>query len=145
MKRLHIHISAADLAATRRFYTALFGASPTVEEPGYMKWMLDEPRLNLAVSQRNGAERGVDHVGLQVDSDAELDDLNAALLAAEETTRPEPEAHCCYARSNKHWARDPQGVVWEMFHMMEAAPTYGRDLRDPAHKPAAAPGRDCCT
>ena len=129
MKRLHIHISAADLDATKRYYSALFGQAPSVDESDYMKWMLDDPKINLAVSQRDGATRGVDHLGIQVDSDAELEALNEALLAAEQATLPEPGAQCCYAASNKHWAKDPQGVVWEMFHTMDSIPPYGHDLR----------------
>ncbi|MEM9179127.1 MAG: VOC family protein [Pseudomonadota bacterium] len=145
MKRIHIHISAADLAATKRFYSALFGQAPDVDQPDYMKWMLDEPRINLAVSQRDGATRGVDHVGIQVDDDAELEAVNAALQSAEQTTLAEPGALCCYANSNKHWARDPQGVVWEMFHTMDAAPTYGHDLRDEIpHTPKAKAVGGCC-
>jgi len=145
MKRIHIHISAADLAATKQFYSALFGQSPSVDKPDYMKWMLDEPRLNFAVSQRDGAARGVDHIGIQVDSDEELDAVNASLQAAEQTTLAEPDAECCYANSNKHWARDPQGVVWEMFHTMDAAPTYGQDLRDPVpYTPKAKSAGGCC-
>ncbi len=130
MKRLHIHISAADMDATKRFYSALFGQAPTVDKPDYMKWMLDDPFVNIAVSQRDGATRGVDHVGIQVDSEAALNGINAALQAAEQSTLAEPGANCCYANSNKHWARDPQGVVWEMFHTMSGAPTYGHDMRD---------------
>ena len=145
MKRIHIHISAADLPATKLFYSALFGQDPTVDKPDYMKWMLDEPRINLAVSQRDGATRGVDHVGIQVDDDVELEAVNAALQSAEQTTLAEPGAQCCYASSNKHWARDPQGVVWEMFHTMDAAPTYGHDLRDEIpHTPRAKPAGRCC-
>lgn len=145
MKRLHIHISAADLPATKRFYAALFGQPSTVEKPDYMKWMLDEPRINLAVSQRDGAARGVDHVGIQVDNDDELHALNAALVSAEQSTLAEPDAQCCYASSNKHWARDPQGVVWELFHTMDAAPTYGQDLRDEIpHQPKALSEGGCC-
>ncbi|GAB5455778.1 MAG: ArsI/CadI family heavy metal resistance metalloenzyme [Henriciella sp.] len=145
MKRLHIHISAADLEATKRYYSALFGQAPSVDEPDYMKWMLDDPKINLAVSQRDGAIRGVDHLGIQVDSDAELETLNAALLAAEQATMPEPGAECCYASSNKHWAKDPQGVVWEMFHTMDSIPTYGHDLRDAfPHKPLAKEAGGCC-
>jgi len=145
MKRIHIHISAADLAATKQFYSALFGQAPTVDEPDYMKWMLENPRLNLAVSQRDGATRGVDHIGIQVESDDELDAVNASLVAAEQSTLAEPGAHCCYAESNKHWARDPQGVVWEMFHTMDHAPTYGEDMRDEIpHTPKAKTVGGCC-
>lgn len=145
MKRIHIHISAADLAATKRYYSALFGQDPTVEKPDYMKWMLDDPRINLAVSQRDGAARGVDHLGIQVDSDDELDAVNANLIKAEHSTLAEPDAQCCYANSNKHWSRDPQGVIWEMFHTMQSAPTYGQDLQAeiPATPSAKAEG-GCC-
>lgn len=145
MKRMHIHISAADLDATKRFYTALFGAEPTVDKPDYMKWMLDDPRLNLAVSQRDGATRGVDHVGIQLDSDDDLEALNDALVSAEQSTLPEPAANCCYAHSNKHWAADPQGVIWEMFHSMDTIPTYGQDMRDiPTHIPKPVSEGGCC-
>ena len=145
MKRLHIHISAADLPATKRYYSALFGQAPTVDKSDYMKWMLDDPRINLAVSQRDGATRGVDHLGIQVDSDEELKAVNAALQTAEQSTLAEPDANCCYANSNKHWARDPQGVVWEMFHTMDATPTYGQDLRDEIpHQPLAKEAGGCC-
>lgn len=145
MKRIHIHISAEDLAATKRFYSALFGRDPTVDKPDYMKWMLEDPRINLAVSQRDGATRGVDHVGIQVESDEELEAVNAALVEAEHATLDEPDAQCCYASSNKHWTRDPQGVIWEMFHTMEGAPTYGHDLRDELpYKPLPKSARGCC-
>ncbi|MEO1322343.1 MAG: VOC family protein, partial [Pseudomonadota bacterium] len=90
MKRIHIHISAEDLAATKRFYSALFGQEPTVDKPDYMKWMLEDPRINLAVSQRDGVTRGVDHVGIQVDSDEELESVNEALVKAEQSTLAEP-------------------------------------------------------
>lgn len=145
MKRIHIHISAEDLAATKRFYSALFGQAPSVDKPDYMKWMLEDPRLNLAVSQSDGATRGVDHVGIQVESDDELEAVNASLQAAEQSTLAEPGANCCYAASNKHWAKDPQGVVWEMFHSMDTIPTYGQDLRDESpHQPLAKEAGGCC-
>lgn len=145
MKRIHIHISAEDLAATKRFYSALFGQEPTVDKPDYMKWMLEDPRINLAVSQRDGVTRGVDHVGIQVDSDEELESVNEALVKAEQSTLAEPDAQCCYAHSNKHWTRDPQGVTWELFHTMAGAPTYGHDLRDEIpHKPRPESARGCC-
>ncbi|MEM7492816.1 MAG: VOC family protein [Pseudomonadota bacterium] len=128
MKRLHLHITTADMATTKTFYTALFGQAPTVDKPDYMKWMLDDPLVNIAISQRDRSSHGVDHVGIQVDSDEGLEELNLALQAAEQSTLAEPGAKCCYAHSNKHWARDPQGVVWEMFHSMNAIPTYGHDI-----------------
>jgi len=140
MKRLHIHVSTPDLAATKRFYTALFGQAPSVEKPDYMKWMLDDPYVNFAVSQR-GETSGVDHVGIQVSSDEELAELRGALNAAEQATLAEPAAECCYAASHKEWARDPQGVVWEMFHSMDTIPTYGTDIHAGAVEPAAG---GCC-
>ncbi|MEM1146918.1 MAG: ArsI/CadI family heavy metal resistance metalloenzyme [Pseudomonadota bacterium] len=127
MKRIHIHIRVDDLDATRRFYSALLGQEPTVVKPDYLKWMVDDPRLNLAVSPARQARLGVDHVGIQVDSDEALDQVNAQLNAAEQATWPERGANCCYAHSNKNWARDPQGVVWEMFHTMGSIPTYSSD------------------
>ena len=146
MKRIHIHIGVEDLDATKRFYTALFGQDPTVEKHDYMKWMLDDPRINLAVSRNHTSETGVNHVGIQVESDDELEALNAALQAAQQATRPDPEADCCYAHSNKHWASDPQGVVWEMFHTMEDIPTYyGGEVReDIPSLPVQTSAPSCC-
>lgn len=146
MKRLHIHIRASDLPASERFYTALFGQAPTVSKPDYIKWMLDDPRINFAVSNREGAETGVDHLGIQVDSDDALESVNAALNAAEQATVAEPGAHCCYASGNKHWANDPQGVVWEMFHTMGEAQTYGgtRPEVEAAAASAAPVQTGCC-
>jgi len=146
MKRFHVHMRVDDLAEATRFYAALFGAAPTVEKPDYVKWMLDDPRINLAITSGDGA-RGVDHVGLQADSEAELEELNARLQAARVATLDEPGAQCCYARSDKHWAVEPSGgVVWEMFHTMGAAETYGDDhglaARPAAAAGGAAPG--CC-
>ena len=139
MKRLHLHITTANMATTKTFYTALFGQAPTVDKPDYMKWMLDDPLVNIAISQRNRSSHGVDHVGIQVDSDEELEELNSALQAAEQSTLAEPGANCCYAHSNKHWARDPQGVIWEMFHSMNAIPTYGHDIGHEDKEPIQVP------
>ena len=149
MKRLHIHVRADDLAASERFYTSLFGQAPTVTKTDYMKWMLDDPRVNFAVSQTDGGDTGVNHLGIQVDSDGELESVNASLLAADQATQAEPNAACCYANSNKHWAEDPQGVVWEMFHTMGEAMTYnnlGPDLAEvkPAPRPMPLKKPPCC-
>ena len=146
MKRLHIHVRAADLLASKQFYTALFGAAPIVSKPDYVKWMLDDPRINFAVSSMEGNAPGIDHFGIQVESDDELSEVNDSLRAAEQSTVAEPGAHCCYANGNKHWARDPQGVVWEMFHTMSAATTYG-DTRvelDAAAMDAVPKSDACC-
>lgn len=146
MKRLHIHVRAADLSASTKFYSALFGVAPIVSKPDYVKWMLDDPRINFAVSSMEGNAPGIDHLGIQVECDAELDQVNESLRAAEQFTVAEPSAHCCYANGNKHWARDPQGVIWEMFHTMGVAMTYG-DTRvelDAVPTDTAPKSQACC-
>ena len=115
MKRFHVHVGVADLDANIRFYSSLFGAEPTVRKTDYAKWMVDEPRLNFAIST-SGAHRGVSHLGLEGDSAEELADIQRSFSAADPRTQEEPNAACCYARSDKHWATDPQGIQWEGFH-----------------------------
>jgi catechol 2,3-dioxygenase-like lactoylglutathione lyase family enzyme len=127
MKRFHVHIGVDDLEAAKRFYSAMFGAKPTVEKPDYAKWMVEEPRINLAVSRRPGNVPGIDHLGIQAETPDELDELNRRLGAASIATLEERGAKCCYAESDKHWAVDPEGVVWEMFQTMGEAATYGAD------------------
>lgn len=138
MKRFHVHVSVADLAESVSFYSALFAAEPTVRQPDYAKWMLEDPRLNFAISLR-GHETGVDHLGIQVDSDAELATLGERLSAAALPQRTQTDTACCYARSNKHWTTDPQGIAWESFHTLDSAPTYGSDQAEPSGKAA------CCS
>ena len=147
MKRLHIHLRADDLALSEKFYTAMFGQAPTVSKPDYLKWMLDDPRINFAVTPKKDDESALNHLGIQVESDEELEAVNGSLLAAEQATVAEPEAHCCYATGNKHWARDPEGIVWEMFHTMSDAVTYGverPELEDEVTAPAPQVGNACC-
>jgi catechol 2,3-dioxygenase-like lactoylglutathione lyase family enzyme len=115
MKRLHLHVSVPDLAQSIRFYETLFGAPPTVAKDDYAKWMLDDPKVNLAISQRDRAA-GVDHVGIQVDSAAELGELADRLKAAGAVTIDQEATTCCYARSDKSWVTDPAGVRWETFY-----------------------------
>lgn len=134
MKRLHVHVSVDDLDRSTAFYAALFGGAPTVLKTDYAKWELEDPRVNFAISARGGRAAGVDHLGVQVETGEELDAMAAALAAADVETAPEPDARCCYARSDKHWARDPSGVVWETFRTMEAIETYG----------GATPAARCC-
>ena len=124
MKRFHVHVSVSDLDQSIRFYTSLFGESPTVEKNDYAKWMLEDPRVNFAISKRCGGS-GVNHLGLQVDSDAELESLQASLLAADASVLEEQGATCCYAHSDKNWTSDPQGVIWETFHTQGEARSYG--------------------
>ena len=128
MKRMHIHISVDDLASSERFYSAMFGQGPTVSKGDYAKWELENPSINLAISEREGKVPGIDHVGIQVDSDAELGQLHARLSDARYATVEQRAAQCCYAESDKHWAADPAGVVWEMFHTMGEATVYGEDV-----------------
>jgi catechol 2,3-dioxygenase-like lactoylglutathione lyase family enzyme len=139
MKRLHVHVSVDDLDRSIGFYAALFGAAPTVVKDDYAKWMLDDPRVNFAISGR-GREAGVDHLGIQVDTGEELAELSGRLKAAGEATRDQEAATCCYARSDKAWVNDPSGLRWETFHTFGEAVTYGEDEPEKAVAPAAA----CC-
>jgi catechol 2,3-dioxygenase-like lactoylglutathione lyase family enzyme len=143
MKRLHLHIAVPDLARSIRFYETLFGAPPSVMKDDYAKWMLEDPCVNLAISER-GAAPGVDHVGIQTDTAEELGALAARLKAAGETTFDEAAATCCYALSDKSWVNDPAGVRWETFFTFGEATTFGEDasaagLAKPAEAAAA-----CC-
>jgi catechol 2,3-dioxygenase-like lactoylglutathione lyase family enzyme len=124
MKRFHVHISVDDLDRNVRFYTTVFGTSPTVLQPDYAKWMLEDPRINFAISKR-GLKPGVDHLGMQIESDAELNELRRQVAATEMAALDQQNTVCCYARSDKYWITDPQGVAWETFHTLESVPVYG--------------------
>ncbi|HLY05052.1 MAG TPA: ArsI/CadI family heavy metal resistance metalloenzyme [Rhizomicrobium sp.] len=137
MKRLHVHIAVDDLAKSVGFYSTLFGARPTVLKTDYAKWMLEDPRVNLAISRRERAA-GIDHLGIQVESDGELRDLAARLRSAGEETRDQEATTCCYAQSNKAWVNDPSGVRWETFFTFGAATVYGED------EASARPQSACC-
>jgi len=123
MNRFHVHLNVADLAGSIRFYTELFAAEPGVRKPDYAKWMLEDPRVNFAISS-TGRAPGIDHLGLQVDSSEELAALGRRLQAAGGAVVPEDAAICCYARSDKAWTEDPQGTRWETFHTLGEATTY---------------------
>ena len=125
MKRMHLHISVPDIEQAIGFYSTLFGAPPSVVKHDYAKWMLDDPRVNLAISSRARAA-GVDHVGIQVDSAAELGILAGRLKAAGATTFDQQATTCCYARSDKSWVSDPAGVRWETFFTHAEATDYGK-------------------
>ena len=135
MKRFHVHVHVADLAQSIGFYSKLFAAAPTRREGDYAKWMLEDPPLNFAISTR-GRETGVDHLGFQTDDPAELAELKSRASAADLALLDEGETTCCYARSEKHWVTDPQGVAWEQFHTLEDIPVFSR--------PAAARAGACC-
>jgi catechol 2,3-dioxygenase-like lactoylglutathione lyase family enzyme len=117
MKRFHVHVGVEDLEQSIRFYSGLFGAEPTVRKPDYAKWMVEDPRLNFAISKR-GAAIGVNHLGLQAESAEELAAIRTGFAAADSGVRDEPDASCCYAKSDKHWVTDPQGIAWEGYHSM---------------------------
>ncbi|MGH7024335.1 MAG: ArsI/CadI family heavy metal resistance metalloenzyme [Caulobacteraceae bacterium] len=138
MKRMHLHVSVPDLARSIDFYAVLFGVRPSVVKADYAKWMLDDPRLNFAISQRGGPA-GVDHVGIEVESAGELADLSARLKAAGRSTFDETATTCCYAKSDKTWVSDPAGVRWETFFTFGEAVTYGEDPMAAAQNRAA-----CC-
>jgi len=125
MKRMHIHVAVEDLSESIRFYSAMFGnKEPTVVKSDYCKWELTDPAVNFAISQR-GAKPGVDHIGIQVETDAELEEMNARFAAAKLPIQEQTATTCCYAKSDKAWTVDPQGVAWETFRTLEAAPVYG--------------------
>jgi catechol 2,3-dioxygenase-like lactoylglutathione lyase family enzyme len=136
---MHLHVNVPGLARSIDFYAALFGAPPSVVKPDYAKWMLDDPRVNFAISER-AAAAGVDHVGIQTESAAELSELAARLKAAGEQTFDQQATTCCYATSDKSWVKDPAGVRWESFFTFGEATTYGEDA---APDPVAAPAA-CC-
>ncbi|MGH8496053.1 MAG: ArsI/CadI family heavy metal resistance metalloenzyme [Gammaproteobacteria bacterium] len=129
MKRLHVHVAVADLDRSIRFYSTLFGSEPTVSKPDYAKWLLDDPRVNFAISGRAHTP-GINHLGIQVDSREALEEITARLHAAEAATQEQEAASCCYARSHKTWSEDPQGVSWETFYTYGEATVYGDDDRD---------------
>jgi len=126
MKRMHIHVAVANLGDSIRCYSAMFGnVEPTVLRSDYCKWELMDPALNFAISQR-GVKPGVDHIGIQVETEAELAEMNARFGAAQLPVEEQIGTTCCYARSDKAWTVDPQGVAWETFRTLEAAPVYGQ-------------------
>ena len=146
MKRLHLHIAVEDLDRSIGFYSTLFGAEPSVVKDDYAKWMLEDPRVNLAISRR-GRAAGIDHVGVQADTGPELAEIATRLKAAGETTFDQEATTCCYAKSDKSWVVDPSGVRWETFHTTGEATTYGEN--EPAALLAAAgqaeaPRAACC-
>lgn len=126
MKRFHVHVAVTDLDKSIRFYSAVFGAAPTVAKPDYAKWMIEDPRINFAISAR-GAEAGVNHLGLQVDSDEEFRAMRDQLAAADSSVLEEAGANCCYAKSDKYWVTDPQGIAWETYHSLGSIPMFGAD------------------
>ena len=138
MKRFHVHVAVDNLEENIRFYSSVFGAQPSVVKTDYAKWMLEDPRVNFAISTR-GVKAGLDHLGFQVDSDAELKNMRQNLIAAQAPVLEENEKACCYAKSDKYWITDPQGIAWETFHTLESVPIYGESRATKREASAA-----CC-
>jgi lactoylglutathione lyase len=159
MKRFHVHAHVEDLQKSVAFYTRMFGAEPARLEGDYAKWMLEDPRINFAISTRGG-KPGVDHLGIQTDTEEELVELKARAQAADMTLLDEGETTCCYARSDKYWLTDPQGIAWEQFHTLGSIPVFSESKPDsesaasaccasaaPRGKPvgvAVKPASSCC-
>lgn len=142
MKRLHVHVSVDDLAQSVRFYSTLFASEPAVRKDDYAKWMLDDPRVNFAISKR-GRAAGIEHLGIQVEDEAELAEVYGRLSRAERPVIEEKATTCCYAKSDKQWIADPQGVAWETFLTHGESTVYGED--DGAlEKLEAKSGAICC-
>lgn len=127
MKRFHVHVRVKNLNDSIEFYNALFGTAPTVTKDDYAKWMLDDPRVNFAVSTGH-SENGIEHLGLQVDSTDELEQVYANMQKAKGTVREEGDCTCCYSKSQKSWITDPQGVDWEAFYTYGTATVYGEGI-----------------
>lgn len=142
MKRMHVHVSVSDLEASIRFYSTLFAAEPTVRQVDYAKWMLEDPRVNFAISRRGTAAAGVQHLGIQVEDGAELQDVYARLKRADRPVLEEGKTTCCYAESEKSWIEDPQGIQWETFLTTGESTVYGHDPVRAATTEAASAA--CC-
>lgn len=124
MKRMHVHVSVDNLAESIKFYSGMFASEPTIVKGDYAKWQLDDPRVNFAISSR-GAEAGLNHLGIQVESAEELGQMQSRLAQLDGDIETEENTACCYARSDKHWISDPSGIAWETFHTLDTIPVYG--------------------
>ena len=138
MKRFHVHAHVEDLQASIAFYSKMFAAEPARVEGDYAKWMLDDPRINFAISTR-GDKLGVDHLGIQTDTEEELATLKNQARAADLSLQDVGETTCCYARSDKYWVVDPQGIAWEQFHTLDDIPVFGEKTSN-----ARAQASACC-
>jgi catechol 2,3-dioxygenase-like lactoylglutathione lyase family enzyme len=143
MKRLHVHVGVSDLERSVQFYSTLFGAAPTVVKPDYAKWMLDDPRVNFAISSGQHAAGGVEHLGIQAETPDELAGVYERLKAADRPVLEEGRTTCCYAQSEKSWIADPDGVTWEAFYTDGEAVVYGDSPMLSALSGNAADGA-CC-
>lgn len=130
MKRFHVHVAVANLEQSIQFYSTFFDAAPTVTKEDYAKWMLDDPRINFAISTR-GREPGLDHLGIQVEDSESLKEISMRLKKAQQPILEQEQTTCCYAKADKTWVHDPQGIAWESFHTTDIATTYGEDAELP--------------
>ena len=137
MKRLHVHVAVDDLAASIQFYSTMFATAPSVTKTDYAKWMLDDPRVNFAISAR-GATPGLNHLGVQVESAEELVEMSARLQKLDTEVVEEAGTACCYAKSDKYWATDPQGIAWETYHTLDSIPVFGSEEEGGCCVPEAA-------
>ena len=142
MKRFHVHVAVEDVDRSIEFYTTLFAVAPTVRKPDYAKWMLDDPRVNFAISQR-GATIGIDHLGIQAEDAVELAEVTDRLAHAQAPVLEEKATTCCYAKSDKQWIADPQGIAWETFLTHGEATTYGNTGATERLAKVAAPACGC--
>jgi catechol 2,3-dioxygenase-like lactoylglutathione lyase family enzyme len=144
MKRLHVHVAVDNLTDSIKFYNGMFGTEPTVRKADYAKWMLDDPRVNFAISQR-GAATGLNHLGIQVESGEELAQMQARLASLQPDVVKEENTACCYARSDKYWLTDPSGIQWETFHTLDQIPVFGQaELNAGEDGAQGQPGGNCC-
>lgn len=138
MKRFHVHVAVADLEQSIQFYTTFFNCQPSVAKEDYAKWMLDDPRINFAISKR-GIAPGLDHLGIQVEDEESLKEISVRLKQAQQSVLEQEKTTCCYAQSDKTWVHDPQGIAWESFYTIGQATTYGEDVELPRQSQSA-----CC-
>ena len=139
MKRFHVHVAVNARDAGGQFYTKVFGAQPTVVKPDYAKWMVEDPRINFAISAR-GAKPGVNHLGFQLDTDEEFQAMHAQLAEADAGLVEEMGANCCYANSDKYWVTDPAGIAWETYHSLGSIPMFGSEIPS-----ASTTAGGCCS
>ncbi|QDK42377.1 glyoxalase/bleomycin resistance/dioxygenase family protein [Bacteriovorax stolpii] len=144
MKRFHVHVGVKDLNESIQFYSTLFGQKPSKQKEDYAKWMLEDPRMNFAISTRVG-EEGVDHLGFQVDESSELGELTERLKKADLGVYGEETTTCCYANSEKAWVKDPSGVAWEAYHTMSDAEVFNEKIKEVSSNACCAPTKEATT
>lgn len=142
MKRMHVHLSVEDLNQNIGFYSTMFGCAPSVQHEDYAKWMLDDPRVNFAISNRSN-KLGLDHLGIQAENDSELQDIKKNLDTTQKPIEAQEQTSCCYSKSDKYWITDPQGIAWESFHSLSEIPTFNEEKTVPdENNSACCPGDD---